>query len=254
MRCYKFGVGSTSVMYLIQNEPNVVVCGRLKDKPTQSHYFTTGQRDHRTDGGGYPHLQVMSSECWILMPAWARVSLQKQHDILIEWKPAGPGVTKCQWGSALLGQAWGWASLWSNWVHGDQKPLVDSWKLDVHNTQSQPHQSHSSKKQIIFREVCLVYLKDLRGLSSEPAVRLWVAVYYLGCRRTWRRQSQGEGLRIGLKSRQRQLLAAADGSRDDGTLAGLSRILIETWNPAGFLGHMTCTVAQGSHLEEPHVD
>lgn len=73
-----------------------------------------------------------------------------------------------------------------------------------------------------------MYLKDLRGLSSEPAVRLWVAVYYLGCRRTWRRQSQGEGLRIGLKSRQRQLLAAADGSRDDGTLAGLSRILIET--------------------------
>ena len=55
-----------------------------------------------------------------------------------------------------------------------------------------------------------------------------MAVYYLGCRRTWRRQSQGEGLRIVLKSRQRQLLAAADGSRDDGTLAGLSRILIET--------------------------
>lgn len=54
MRCYKFGVGSTSVMYLIQNEPNVVVCGRLKDKPTQSHYFTTGQRDHRTDGGALP--------------------------------------------------------------------------------------------------------------------------------------------------------------------------------------------------------
>lgn len=85
-----------------------------------------------------------------------------------------------------------------------------------------------SKKQIIFRKDCLVSLKELPGLSSEPAVRPWEVVSHAGWSEIWRRWTRNEGLRIDLKSRHHWLLTAASSSGDDRTLAGLSRILIET--------------------------
>ena len=123
------------------------------------------------------------AECQILVPAWARVGLQEQHNVLVEWDPAGTGVTKCPVGSFsawLLGQSWGWISLWRNSWPNDQNPLVDSWQLGDHHSQSQPRQSHLSKKQIVFRKDCLVSLKELPGLSSEPAVRPWEVVSHAG--------------------------------------------------------------------------
>ena len=125
-------------------------------------------------------------ECWIPVSAWARMSLPEQHNVLVGWEPAGTGVTKCPGGSCsawLLGQAWGWISLWRNWVPKDQNPLVDSWQ-----TQSQPHQSHLSQKQ--FRKDSLVSLKELQGLNSKPAMRPREAVSYAAWSRMWRRWTQ----------------------------------------------------------------
>ena len=210
----------------------------------------TARQGNQNAEGGAP--TFTDAECRILVPAWARVGLQEQHNVLVEWDPAGTGVTKCPVGSFsawLLGRSWGWISLWRNSWPNDQNPLVDSWQLGDHHSQSQPRQSHLSKKQIVFRKDCLVSLKELPGLSSEPAVRPWEVVSHAGWSEMWRRKTWNEGLRIDLKWRHHWLLTAVSSSEDDRTLAGLSRILIEIWSTSGFSGHVSWTVAQGPHLD-----